>query len=31
MGQIRWLLNYIDERYGGIDQALAFKDREGWY
>ena len=30
-GQIRWLLNYIDERYGGIDQALAFKDREGWY
>lgn len=30
-GQIKWLLNYIDERYGGIDQALAFKDREGWY
>jgi soluble lytic murein transglycosylase-like protein len=30
-GQIKWLLNYIQERYGGVDNALAFKDREGWY
>lgn len=30
-GQIRWLLNYIDQRYGGINQALAFKDSHGWY
>lgn len=30
-GQIRWLLNYIDQRYGGIDSALAFKDANGWY
>ena len=30
-GQIRWLLDYIQGRYGGVDQALAFKDREGWY
>lgn len=31
MGQIRWLANYLEERYGGPMQALAFKDREGWY
>lgn len=31
MSQIRWLANYIQERYGGPMQALAFKDREGWY
>ena len=31
MGQIQWLLRYIDQRYGGVQQALAFKDREGWY
>lgn len=30
-GQIRWLLNYIEGRYGNINNALAFKDREGWY
>lgn len=30
-GQIRWLLDYIDERYGGVNSALAFKNREGWY
>lgn len=31
MSQIRWLANYLQERYGGPMQALAFKDREGWY
>ena len=30
-GQINWLLNYVQGRYGGIDQALAFKDQHGWY
>lgn len=30
-GQIKWLLNYIQGRYGGVDQALEFKNREGWY
>ena len=29
--QIRWLLNYIQGRYGSPSQALAFKDKEGWY
>jgi soluble lytic murein transglycosylase-like protein len=29
--QIRWLLNYIRDRYGTPQDALAFKDREGWY
>ena len=29
--QIRWLLNYIDDRYGTPQEALAFKDRMGWY
>jgi len=29
--QIRWLLNYIQDRYGSPQDALAFKDREGWY
>ncbi len=31
MGQIRWLANYISGRYGSAQDALAFKDREGWY
>ena len=31
MGQIRWLANYISGRYGSPLDALAFKDREGWY
>lgn len=31
MGQIRWLANYIEGRYGGPLQALAFKDEHGWY
>jgi len=30
-GQIRWLLNYIAERYKTPAAALAFKDRMGWY
>lgn len=29
--QIRWLLNYIEDRYGSPQAALQFKDREGWY
>lgn len=29
--QINWLLNYIEDRYGSPQAALAFKDREGWY
>jgi hypothetical protein len=29
--QIRWLLNYIADRYGSPQEALSFKDREGWY
>lgn len=30
-GQIQWLLNYIQERYGGIGNALEHKDETGWY
>lgn len=30
-GQIRWLLNYIENRYGSPQAALAFKNRENWY
>lgn len=29
--QIRWLLNYIQSRYGTPQDALAFKDEQGWY
>jgi soluble lytic murein transglycosylase-like protein len=29
--QIRWLLNYIRDRYGTPQDALAFKDEQGWY
>lgn len=31
MGQIRWLANYIQSRYGSATDALAFKDSHGWY
>lgn len=31
MQQIKWLANYLDERYGGAINALAFKDENGWY
>lgn len=31
MGQIRWLANYIEGRYGGPLQALDFKNEQGWY
>lgn len=30
-GQIKWLLDYVEDRYGGPTQALDFKVREGWY
>jgi hypothetical protein len=30
-GQIRWLLNYVQDRYGGPSQALDFKVQNGWY
>lgn len=29
--QINWLLNYIADRYGTPQDALAFKNSEGWY
>lgn len=29
--QIRWLLNYINDRYGTPQAALDFKNRTGWY
>lgn len=31
MGQIKWLLSYIQQRYGGPQQALAFKNENNWY
>jgi hypothetical protein len=31
LGQIRWLLNYIRERYGTPQEALEFKNRTNWY
>lgn len=30
-GQLDWLFNYIQSRYGGATQALNFKDSHGWY
>ena len=30
-GQIAWLLRYIQGRYHGVENALAFKDSHGWY
>jgi len=29
--QIRWLLNYIQDRYGTPQDALEFKNSKGWY
>lgn len=29
--QISWFLNYVQDRYGGIDQAYDFKRQNGWY
>jgi hypothetical protein len=31
MGQIRWLADYIEGRYGSPQSALSFKDEHGWY
>jgi hypothetical protein len=31
MQQIRWLLNYIQQRYGSPENAYAHKSDEGWY
>jgi hypothetical protein len=31
LGQIYWLFNYIENRYGGIDNAYRFKITNGWY
>jgi len=31
MGQIRWLFNYINNRYGGVDAAYDWKVQNGWY
>lgn len=30
-GQVKWLLDYIKTRYGTPEEAVAFKDRVGWY
>lgn len=29
--QIRWMIRYVNERYGGACAALAFHRRNGWY
>lgn len=29
--QLRWMRTYVDQRYGGICNALAFQQRNGWY
>jgi hypothetical protein len=31
MGQLRWLFRYIQQRYGGANQAAQFKQTHGWY
>jgi hypothetical protein len=31
LGQIYWLFRYIENRYGGIDNAYRFKIANGWY
>lgn len=30
-GQVRWLLNYVKQRYGSPEDAYAFKSDKGWY
>ena len=29
--QIRWMIRYVNSRYGGACQALAYHNRHGWY
>jgi hypothetical protein len=29
--QLRWLFNYINDRYGGVDSAYQHKTSTGWY
>jgi hypothetical protein len=31
MGQLRWLFNYIQQRYGGVEDAYSHKQETGWY
>lgn len=31
LAQIRWLLNYIEGRYGGVQNAYQHKQSTGWY
>jgi hypothetical protein len=31
MQQIRWMLNYVSQRYGSPLEALAFREQKGWY
>jgi hypothetical protein len=31
LGQINWLLKYIQGRYGGVSNALQHKNQTGWY
>ncbi|VDG18540.1 phage tail tape measure protein [Lactobacillus sakei] [Lactiplantibacillus mudanjiangensis] len=29
--QLKWMKSYVDSRYGGANQALAYRNRVGWY
>ncbi|VDG26344.1 tape measure protein [Lactiplantibacillus mudanjiangensis] len=29
--QLKWMKHYVDSRYGGANQALAYRSRVGWY
>ncbi|BDZ31228.1 tape measure protein [Lactiplantibacillus brownii] len=29
--QLKWMKSYVDGRYGGTNQALAYRNRVGWY
>ncbi|WNC19905.1 tape measure protein [Lactiplantibacillus plantarum] len=29
--QLKWMKSYVDSRYGGMNQALAYRSRVGWY
>ncbi|AVK60256.1 phage tail tape measure protein [Lactobacillus sp. CBA3605] len=29
--QLKWMKSYVDSRYGGMNQALAYRNRVGWY
>lgn len=29
--QVRWTLDYADQRYGGVCEGLAFREQKGWW